>query len=226
MDTYLFIGPPGSGKGSLSYACEKKFGWERFSTGNLCRKYISEGTEIGKRIDFALKSGILVSGELITQMVAQWMKELKPGVKAIILDGYPRTIEQARLFEILIKEYFPSVMLKIVKFHISDEKVIDRVLNRCICENASCQAVYSLLQGSSLSPVKVMTCDLCSSQLVRRTDDVPASIRERLETYHQHAQELIDFYLDSGHSVVELNVEKPLDEVVKEFKRALCVREV
>ncbi|TET07002.1 hypothetical protein E3J79_00195 [Candidatus Dependentiae bacterium] len=70
MEIYLFIGPPGSGKGSLAQKCIRELGWKKFSTGNECRKHVSEQTEIGKEIDFAIKSGKLITDELVIAMVS------------------------------------------------------------------------------------------------------------------------------------------------------------
>src|SRR5438105_2140053 len=95
---FIFLGPPGSGKGSVSRLCIKDLGWVQLSTGNLCRKHIAKQTEIGKEIDFAIKSGKLVSDDLITNMVLEWFQKDFDDSHTVILDGYPRTIMQAQAF--------------------------------------------------------------------------------------------------------------------------------
>lgn len=222
----MFIGPPGSGKGSLARLCQEKWGWENLSTGDLCRQHIADKTEIGKHIDFALKSGILVSDELITDMVAKWLASLADDVNATIMDGYPRTVEQARLFNELIRNNIRSLTLKIVKFFINDKVIINRLSHRYICENTSCQTVYSTAKDSPFAPRVVMMCDKCSSHLIQRKDDQPHAIKERLKIYHEHAKDLIDFYLNNGYSVVEINGEKTLQQVFEEFKKVMCLNGV
>lgn len=223
---YIFIGPPGSGKGSLSSSCEKEFGWKRLSTGDLCRKHISDKTKIGMEIDFSLKSGILVSDNLVTDMVADWVTRLPGEVQAVILDGYPRTVGQAVLFDELIRTRFRSLTLRVIKLSISDESVISRLLNRYICGNTFCQHVYSLVKDSLLAPQVAMTCDVCASRLVKRKDDELGAIQERLRVYYQHAQELTDFYLKAGYPITEFNVERPLREVFEKFKKLMCLNGV
>lgn len=219
---FIFIGPPGSGKGSLSNLCVDSLGWVQVSTGNLCRKHIMEQTVIGKEIDFALKSGKLVSDELIIAMVENWISEQIENHDALILDGFPRTVVQAKALDQLIKDKFTSIDLQIVKFNVADQTVIDRLGSRYTCQNKDCQRVYSLAAGANLAPQRDMLCDSCSSPLSRRKDDEAEAIKERLVTYHKHAKDLLDFYTETGRSIQEFNVERPLQELFQDFKSTVC----
>ncbi len=216
-EIFILIGPPGSGKGSLSSLCVKKLGWSQLSTGNLCRKHIAEQTEIGKKIDLVIKSGKLIDDSLVTQMVVGWFKEQINRVPVVILDGYPRTVIQADAFDVLLKSTYPDHKISVVRFVISDDAVVKRLGSRYICENKDCQAVYSLASGSSLAPKKTGICDVCSGQLVRRDDDVEESIRKRLHIYHKHEQALIDFYHRVGQSIIEIDADKPIVDIFKYF---------
>lgn len=218
-NVYIFIGPPGSGKGTLSNLCAQTLGWVQLSTGNLCRKHIAEQSDIGKQIDFAIKSGKLISDSLITKMVEEWFDTMDPSIEAVILDGYPRTVVQAREFSKLLATKFTFLTLSIVKFYISDEQVLARLSGRYICQNNDCQAVYSLIAGSSLQPKKGLCCDQCSSLLGRREDDAEEAIRQRLQIYHKHEHDLLNFFTDHGYSVKQVLVEKPLELVFEDFKR-------
>lgn len=213
----VFVGPPGSGKGSLSQLCVQKFDWVQLSTGNLCRKHIAEATEIGKAIDFAIKSGKLISNSLVTQMVCDWLGEQSHEGKTIILDGYPRTADQARRFNEVLRTGLPQFNLKIVRLSILDEVVIERLSNRYVCGNTECQAVYSLASGSEMKPRSGLHCDRCKYELLRRKDDEINAIKERLALYHSHEKELLDFYRDAGQRIQEVDVDKPLTKVFGTF---------
>lgn len=219
---YIFIGPPGSGKGSLAHLCEVRLGWIQLSTGNLCRKHITEQTEIGKQIDFAIKSGKLVSDSLITQLVNDWFEKVAFETDAVILDGYPRTVAQAQALHTFIQDRFSTLDIKVVKFEASDEVVMNRLGARSICSNKDCQAVYSLIPRSPLGPKVDNVCDRCGSPLIKRSDDELQSIKERLVIYHKHEQELVRFYESHNYCMVTCEVDRSLDAVFNEFKRIAC----
>lgn len=215
---FVFVGPPGSGKGSVSSLCIKNLGWVQLSTGNLCRKHIAKQTEIGKEIDFAIKSGKLVSDSLITNMVLEWFQKDFNENHTVILDGYPRTIMQAQAFAELFEKRLFKSDLQIVRFVLSDEIIIARLSNRLVCENKDCQAIYSEKQGTDLAPRDVMKCDSCGDRIGRRADDDMQAVAERLKVYHRHEQDLLDFYQKAGQVVHNVYVEKPLKDVFEEFK--------
>ncbi len=217
---YLFMGPPGAGKGSLAQRCVEELGWKQLSTGNLCRKNINEGTKVGKEIDFFINSGKLVPDELISTMVDQWLKNETDEASAVILDGYPRTQSQADLLEDVLKE-MDQWQLKIINLILNDEAVIDRLSRRFICKNTECQAVYSLDPNCMALADRCIVCDICNESLCRRKDDAPESVRERLVIYHRHADSLLTFYQDKGYVINNLAVNKPLAEVFNEFKRLM-----
>jgi adenylate kinase len=219
---FLFMGPPGSGKGSLSKLCIKAFGWHQFSTGNACRQHIVEQTSIGQQIDFAIKSGKLVSDGLVTAMVDVWLSEaIHDRAAGIILDGFPRTVVQAQAFESLLEENFKTVDLSIVKLRVPDEYIVARLAERYMCQNEKCQAVYSMVDGSALQPKKPFSCDECESVLVRRSDDTKESVLERLKAYYFHEKALLDFYQAKGQPIQELDGRHSLIVVFENFKRLI-----
>jgi adenylate kinase len=217
---YIFVGPPGSGKGTLSQLCVRKFGWVQLSTGNLCRKHIAEQTEIGKQIDFALKSGKLVSDSLINAMVHEWVVSTIEHTDSIILDGYPRTIPQAESLDAFFKQQLPHVLVHVIQLSISDELVVSRICDRLICQNKDCQQVYSL-KASGQSSIEDLKCAVCSSILGRRSDDEVTAIKDRLKIYHKHAQGLLNFYDQTLFKTKKLVAEKNIDEVFEDFKNLL-----
>lgn len=222
-DVVVFLGPPGSGKGTLSQLCVKHLGWQQLSTGNLCRKHITEQTEIGKAIDFAIKSGKLVSDGLISQMVSDWFKSDQHKASVAILDGYPRTVTQAEYLQRELQNTLSHLTLRVVLFDISDERVAQRLGSRFVCERKDCQAVYSTAQGSLLSPKEALICDACGGSLARRKDDSEDAVQARLKTYHQHAQALLDFYERVGQPVITINADRPLEQVFADLKLQMGV---
>ena len=214
---FIFIGPPGAGKGSLASLCVKHFGWVQISTGNLCRKHIVEQTEIGKEIDLIIKSGKLINDDLINLMVFEWFNENAGKASGIIFDGYPRTVAQAQAFDAMLNAMFPAVRVRVVLFDLIDDVVVNRLCSRYVCQNKECQAVYSLSPHSDLAPVTTMVCDLCSGHLGRRDDDTEIAVRKRLDIYHRHEQQLLDFYQNNGTEIITLDASKQLREVFDSF---------
>lgn len=207
----LFLGPPGAGKGSLSQLCIKRLGWQQLSTGNLFREHIALGTELGKEVDFAIKSGKLISDSLVVDMVDVWLgRSMKS--QTVIFDGFPRTVPQAGSLQKLL-ESRGDISLHLVRLTIPDEDLMYRLLARSICQNNECQMVYSLRKGSGHSPSQLNTCDECNSPLMRRSDDDETSIKERLKIYHEHEQGLRLFYEASGYPVTSIEAHVPIEEV-------------
>lgn len=221
---YLFMGPPGSGKGSLSRLCVNEFGWHQLSTGNLCRQHIARQTEIGKQIDFAIKSGKLISDDLVVAMVKEWLSEILDNTQGIILDGFPRTFAQAKALERLVATSFDSVYLRMIRLVVSDEEIVARLAGRYVCKNNSCQAVYSLRNNSVLKPKSGFSCDECSEELIRRSDDAEESVRERLLIHRHHETTLLEFYRDKQYTIDEIDVARPLDAVFESFKYLVGLR--
>lgn len=215
---FIFIGPPGAGKGSLSQLCRKRLGLAQLSTGDLCRRHIAEKTEIGQQIDFFIQSGKLIPDSLVIDMVEKWLLEKFQNLDALILDGFPRTLAQAEaLDELLMKDEFSSVQLNVLELNIDDQIIIDRLSSRLICPNKECGSVYSK-KDPQLAPREAMMCDYCPGvQLIVRSDDTPESVVRRLESYHKHAQELVKYYEDKGRFVYQLAVDRPIEEVYSDF---------
>lgn len=222
MDIFIYLGPPGSGKGTISQRCVQELGWVQLSTGDLCRKHIVEQTEIGKKIDFDIKSGKLLSDSLIATMIQEWLDKMIRSGQTVILDGFPRTAVQAHLLEtILPQDLATELRVRVVKFLVDDAVVVDRLGNRIICQNKNCQRVYSLAGADS---GRLMKCDACASDLIRRKDDEEEAIRKRLVLYHLHAQEIVDFYTKIERPVLELEVNRPIEGVFEEFKQLVGVK--
>jgi adenylate kinase len=221
QEAYIFIGPPGAGKGSLSKLCIEQFGWTQLSTGNLCRKHIAEDTHIGKQIDFTIKSGKLISDELITDMVDEWLGQTIKTEKSLILDGFPRNIIQAKSLFSLIRNKYGSLKVKVVRFLISDDVAVSRICNRYICQNKQCQTVYSGCTQSGLLPKKEMQCDICEMPLGRRDDDSRDTVVNRLKVYRDFEKDMLDC-LQAKNELIEVDMDRPLNEIFDTFKNTVA----
>ena len=203
----------------MAQECVKELHWAALSTGALCRQHISQQTEIGKQIDLIIKSGKLISDVLVASMVEEWLAKQVNNAKGIILDGYPRTEQQVRLLYDLLHTKYPDVHLRVVKFDISDEVVIERLSSRLMCQNKECQAVYSIAPGAGLAPKQANICDRCSGSLIQRADDKPEVIRDRLVVYHQHDPSII--FEKMGQAIDVINADRPFDEIARDFKQLI-----
>jgi adenylate kinase len=219
----VFMGPPGSGKGSLSQLCVKNFGWTQLSTGSLCRKHREEKTPLGQTIESSLKSGKLISDDVMLEMVRGWLDTNLSLAKAVILDGFPRTHYQAQCLDNLMARSFGSTFLHIIKLRLSHEAILDRLAYRSMCSNRECQSVFSIRQGSPLAPRRLTHCDKCDCLLERRDDDTGDIVKERLMVYQDHEAKLIDYYTSVGAPIVELNVDRPIDDIFCDFKNMMLL---
>lgn len=200
----VFIGPPGSGKGTLAQQCVKDLGWVQVSAGNLCRKAIAENSPLGQQIATVINSGGLVSDTIMGSMVEEWLLHQLGNNNTVILDGYPRTSAQAYLLNNFLQNNVEHSRFKVVHFIAPDEVIERRLGSRLVCSNVACQMVYSLNRESSRIPTKNSVCDVCGYSLVKRGDDDITTIKERLAMYYKHERELLDFYRSNNKDIIEL----------------------
>ena len=185
----IMLGAPGTGKGTVAAMLAENLNIPQISTGDIFRKAISEKTPLGVEADKYISQGNLVPDELTIKIVEERLKEddTKNGV---ILDGFPRTENQAKVLEDFLAEQGKKVDIAI-NLTTPEEEIIERIVNRRICSNQDCKAVYNI----TLSPSKVEgICDKCGSKLTQRKDDNEETIRNRLNTYYATSQPIIEFY--------------------------------
>ena len=183
---FIFLGPPGAGKGSLAVKAAAEYGIPHISTGDIFRAAIKNETPLGLKVKAIIDSGSLVSDEITCALVKERLEE--PDAKnGFILDGFPRTIPQAEAFSAICTD------VAVVNFQISDEAVIKRLSTRRVCKK--CGANFNIL---TLPPKKEGVCDACSGELFQRDDDKQDSILHRMNVYREQTEPLIDFYRQKG----------------------------
>ena len=202
----ILLGAPGAGKGTLAELLMEKLGIPGISTGNMLREAVANGSEVGKKAKYCMDNGLLVSDDIIMDIVAE--RVAQPDCKGgFILDGVPRTLAQA--------EALQARGIKIdhvVSIEIDDGVIEGRMTGRRVC--GKCGASYHIVANPPKTEGK---CDLCGSDLVIRKDDAPETVRRRLEVYHEQTEVLKDFYKKRGNlRTVEGNqpIEKANEEIL------------
>ena len=208
----IFLGAPGSGKGTLSRMCVDRLGWRQLSTGDLLRQHVQAQTEIGREIDFTIKSGMLVQDSLIIDIVVQWLLTEAQNVDTIIFDGFPRTVPQAQSFIAMMSKSFHDVTIKIYRLVVPDSEIIDRLSSRIVCSNKECQAIYSE-RFLGKDHWRSEACSICGSSLTKRDDDAIEKIEARLSNYYYHIKQLLEYYNELGCRVVDINGSGSIENV-------------
>jgi adenylate kinase len=203
----VFLGPPGAGKGTQAKLLSQRMGFLHLSTGDLLREAVKNQTPLGKKAKEYMDRGELVPDELIVQLIEETM----PKDGNVILDGFPRTVNQALALEEMLKDKGEKIS-KVLFFDVPDEVIIDRLSGRRVC--SKCGAVYHV----KYNPPKVEgVCDLCGGTLVQRDDDKEEVVRKRLEVYRKQTQPLIEFYQEKG-IIYKLDAGKGVEELFEEVK--------
>lgn len=216
----IMLGAPGTGKGTVAGILTEKLEIPQVSTGDIFRKNIKEGRELGKIADSYISKGNLVPDDITIEIVKDRLKQ-KDVEKGLILDGFPRTIKQAEALEKILEEEGKKVDI-VVNLTTPEEEIIERIVNRRICSNQECKAIYNLVLNP---PKKEGICDKCGSELIQRKDDRVDTVKSRLDNYFQLTSPLIEYYQNKGvlkTEIVSESINKlgkdVAEEIVELFK--------
>lgn len=186
----IILGPPGSGKGTQAVRVAEGFGIKHLSTGDILREEVREETELGNKAKGYMDKGELVPDDVMLEMIRKEIK--KQGEEGWILDGFPRTLDQARgLSEMLEKEEMG--IDHVILIQVDSDVIVRRLGNRRVCSR--CGAVYNLV---SMEPDQTGVCKRCGGKLVKRPDDREETVRRRLEVYDEQTAPVIDYYRKKG----------------------------
>jgi adenylate kinase len=206
----LFIGPPGSGKGTQSPKIADEFCWCTLSTGDMLREAVSKKTELGKKAESIMKKGALVPDELVVGLIQNKLNtpECKYGV---LLDGFPRTLVQAKKLDEIMKSS-KSEIDRVFEFKIRDELLTERITGRRI-HKASGRSYHTKFNP----PKKENTDDLTGEPIIQRDDDKEETLIKRLDAYHQQTEPIIDYYKQQG-KLVSIDAGEPIQNIWKNIK--------
>ena len=211
----IMLGAPGTGKGTIASILSEELGIPQISTGDIFRKNIKEGTELGKLAETYISKGQLVPDEVTVKIVEDRL-EKEDAKNGVILDGFPRTVYQAdRLKEMLTakgKKVDITINLTTPK-----EEIIERIVNRRVCSNQECKTVYNIVLNP---PKEEGKCDKCGNELVQRKDDNIDTVESRLEQYFIATSPLVDYYEKEGilySAVVSKSINKLGADVAKDI---------
>lgn len=204
MRISVFLGAPGSGKGTQAKKLCQESQFVHLSTGDMLRNAIKEGTPLGKEAKTFMDRGDLVPDQTVINLIQETLSHLKTSQHAI-LDGFPRTVTQA---EALNSNPITQVE-RAVLFEIPDETLIERLTGRRICKQCG-QPFHT----KHVRPKKEGLCDFCGGEVIQRSDDNEDVVKRRLEVFHSQNQYLINYYANQD-KLVRINVDQPAEAVQK-----------
>ncbi|MFA7481455.1 MAG: adenylate kinase [Vulcanimicrobiota bacterium] len=202
----IMLGPPGSGKGTQATRICERYNLGHVSTGDILRRHIQQGSELGQKAETAMAAGELLPDSLLYQMLEELYEDRDGEHVSFILDGFPRSLEQAEALEEFLQNRGQKVH-QVVMLVLDDEKVVARLAGRRTCPE--CGRSYHLLAAP---PRNEGVCDEDGTELIWRTDDHEEIIRRRLQTYHQETEPVATFYQEQG-VLREVDASADMDQV-------------
>lgn len=208
----LIFGAPGSGKGTYASRLQTKLGVDVIAMGDIFREIMKEETSLGRKVKGYVEKGLLVPDDVVIEVLKNRLAKAQ-SAKGFILDGYPRTIGQAKALDKIVK------IDVVIQLTVPDWIIIERLSTRRICKN--CGEVYNLRY---LKPKKDMVCDKCGGPLYQRPDDTPDVIKNRIDVYERQTQPILQYYREKKVPFVEFKCEKidlPPEVAVEEILEGL-----
>lgn len=200
----IFLGPPGAGKGTHAKRLSEQLGLAHLAAGDCLRKQIAGGTALGLQAKDIIQRGELVPDDLVNRMMEEEMAGAMKEYRGFILDGYPRTMNQAEALDLFCAQKNVAIDAA-VNFRTSEQVIVERLGGRLIC--GSCGANY---HRTNIPPRQEGLCDRCGKVLTQRKDDNPETIKNRLAVYRKETAPLIDFYREK-RILNEFDGDQPLE---------------
>ncbi len=209
----ILLGPPGAGKGTQAVGIVKAFGIPHISTGDIFRKNLKEGTDLGVKAKSFMDKGLLVPDKLVVEIVEDRLKE-KDCEGGFLLDGFPRTLNQAKELDDVLARMNVS-MDNVVNIEVDKDILVGRAVGRRICRG--CGATYHVEFNP---PAQKEICDLCGGDLYQRSDDNEETVSKRIKVYLEQTQPLIEYYSQKG-ILINVDGKQEIDKVTADIEKAL-----
>ncbi|SDZ31319.1 Adenylate kinase [Proteiniborus ethanoligenes] len=209
----ILLGPPGAGKGTQAVSIVKKYNIPHISTGDILRKNIKEGTELGNKAKEYMDKGLLVPDELVVAIVKDRLTE-EDCIQGFLLDGFPRTVMQADSLDTELNS-LKYELDKVINIDVSKEELIDRAVGRRVCKD--CGATYHIKFNLPKAEGK---CDVCGGELHQRKDDTEETVSKRIEVYLEQTKPLINYYEEKG-ILINIDGKQDIDKVFQDIVTAL-----
>ena len=210
MKNIIFIAPPAAGKGTQSNMLKTEFGYIHISTGDLLRSIIASGSTLGVEVKSIIDKGNLVSDDLMIDIIKSKLAEIKG--KPFILDGFPRTLNQAEILENIIDDNYEVIYLELSK-----DEAIKRIEGRLTC---NCGKSYNL-NDNELKPKQEGICDNCGKQLIKRDDDNIEAFIVRYDNFLNNTQALVDYYKNKNKLHI-VDVNRNINDIFKDISRIVA----
>ncbi len=209
----ILLGPPGAGKGTQAAKIIKDYQVPHISTGDIFRKNIKEGTDLGKRAKAYMDKGELVPDSLVIEIALDRLKEADCQ-SGFLLDGFPRTVEQAEALDVFLKDQ-GKALDAVLNIEVDKDLLIDRLTGRRVCKE--CGATYHI---KNIPPKVEGICDKCQIPLYQRDDDTVETVANRIEVYRKQTTPLIDYYRKKK-TLFDLDGSANLDRLFEEIVNIL-----
>jgi adenylate kinase len=212
----IFIGPPGSGKGTQAKRLAARHDVPHISTGDMLREAIADGTELGRQAAPIMASGALVSDDLMLGIIDERLAK-SDAQRGFILDGFPRTLVQAEKLDTIVGKTSGNgdAGLRVLQLLVPDDAIVERISLRRSCP--TCGAIYHL---ASAPPAVDMVCDRDGAELIARPDDNETAVRKRLEAFHRQTLPVATFY-KAKNLLREVDGVGPVDQVFERIEKSL-----
>jgi adenylate kinase len=214
----IIFGAPGAGKGTYAARLSDIFGIVSIATGDLFREEIKKDTSLGRKVGEYVRSGKLVPDDIVIEILAERLRSPEAG-KGFILDGFPRTVEQAEALGKIAK------VDAVVQVVVPEWIVVERLSSRRVC--SKCGAIFNL---RFLKPKIEGICDKCGGKLFQREDDKADVVKERLKVYERQTQPLIEYYrgktpiIEIENNDIDTPPETIVDKIVEKLKKAKIIK--
>jgi len=208
----IFIGPPGSGKGTQAKRLASRFAIPHISTGDMLREAVADGTPLGQQAAPIMASGGLVPDDLMIGIIDERLAR-PDAQKGFILDGFPRTLVQAEKLDGILGN--GDDPLRVLQLLVPDDAIVHRITLRRTC--AQCGAIYHLEHNP---PANDSVCDRCGAEVIARPDDTEEAVRKRLESFHRQTMPVATYY-KSKRILREVDGVGPLDVVFERIEKSL-----